>query len=252
MGLTSALRPVELPNPDGLTDDLSPGCGRAGREPGCTGRVHAAAGIPPRHPPDTQGAALFDSWGARCATCGRCERARSGRRPSSRASMRRCSRTSCSTTWERGSRRPGGGGGGPARFPDGAAHRALVPAGIPPRRSRRDSPGGDPRPRLTRVGGGRRRFQRFEALGAADQEALLAFRRRALSEPVEVSGTDGHVEHLPRGAAAQVAEHHVDVDRGSRRRGCGKRMSLVAFGSSGSARPTGSPPPRRRSTPSCS
>lgn len=67
MGLTSALRPTELANPDGLTDDLSPGVDVP------DGNLAALVGytrlldIPARASPDARGAALFDSVG--CAVC---------------------------------------------------------------------------------------------------------------------------------------------------------------------------------------
>ena len=67
MGLTSALRPVELPNPDGLTDDLSPGVDVPDENLAALVGYTRLLDIPPRHPPDTQGAALFDSVG--CAVC---------------------------------------------------------------------------------------------------------------------------------------------------------------------------------------
>ncbi len=67
MGMTSPLRPTELPNPDGLADD-----GRAGVDVDLA-MVNAVSDylrlleIPTRPPPDEQGAALFAAVG--CGSC---------------------------------------------------------------------------------------------------------------------------------------------------------------------------------------
>ncbi|WP_437931882.1 di-heme oxidoredictase family protein [Sorangium sp. So ce291] len=67
MGITSPLRPQELPNPDGLTDDAKPG------EDVVLDTVNAVADymrlleIPRRAPADARGEALFEE--ADCAVC---------------------------------------------------------------------------------------------------------------------------------------------------------------------------------------
>ncbi|MGK3983165.1 di-heme oxidoredictase family protein [Sorangium sp. So ce136] len=67
MGITSPLRPLELPNPDGLTDDAKPG------EDVVLDTVNAVADymrlleIPRRAPADARGEALFEE--ADCAVC---------------------------------------------------------------------------------------------------------------------------------------------------------------------------------------
>jgi len=67
MGLTSALRPVELPNPDGLTDDLLPGVDLPDIQLASLVGYTRLLDIPPRPAPDPRGAGLFDSVG--CAVC---------------------------------------------------------------------------------------------------------------------------------------------------------------------------------------
>jgi len=67
MGLTSALRPVEFPNPDGLTDDLLPGVDVPDGQLASLVVYTRLLDIPPRGSPDAQGAALFDSLG--CGVC---------------------------------------------------------------------------------------------------------------------------------------------------------------------------------------
>ena len=67
MGLTSALRPVELPNPDGLTDDLLPGVDLPDIQLASLVGYTRLLGIPPRPAPEPRGAGLFDSVG--CAVC---------------------------------------------------------------------------------------------------------------------------------------------------------------------------------------
>ena len=67
MGLTSTLRPVELPNPDGLTDDLLPGVDVPDVQLASLVGYARLLEIPPRPTPDARGAALFESVG--CAVC---------------------------------------------------------------------------------------------------------------------------------------------------------------------------------------
>ena len=67
MGLTSRLRPVELPNPDGLTDDLLPGVDVPDGQLASLVEYTRLLDIPPRGSADAHGAALFDSVG--CAVC---------------------------------------------------------------------------------------------------------------------------------------------------------------------------------------
>ena len=67
LGLTSALRPVELPNPDGRTDDLLPGVDLPDLQLAALVEYTRLLDIPPRPAPDPRGAALFDSVG--CSVC---------------------------------------------------------------------------------------------------------------------------------------------------------------------------------------
>ena len=67
MGLTSPVRPVELPNPDGLTDDLIPGVDLTEIQLGSLVGYTRLLDIPPRSTPDARGASLFESVG--CAVC---------------------------------------------------------------------------------------------------------------------------------------------------------------------------------------
>ena len=67
MGLTSRLRPAELPNPDALTDDLSPGVDVPDGNLAALVRYARLLDIPVRASPDPRGEALFDSVG--CAAC---------------------------------------------------------------------------------------------------------------------------------------------------------------------------------------
>jgi CxxC motif-containing protein (DUF1111 family) len=67
LGLTSALRPVELPNPDGLSDDLLPGIDVPDGQLAVLVEYTRLLDIPPRPPPDARGVTLFDSVG--CAVC---------------------------------------------------------------------------------------------------------------------------------------------------------------------------------------
>ncbi len=67
MGLTSALRPTELPNPDGLADDLSPGVDVPDENLAALVGYTRLLDIPQRASPDPRAAALFDSVG--CAVC---------------------------------------------------------------------------------------------------------------------------------------------------------------------------------------
>ncbi|HZJ52718.1 MAG TPA: di-heme oxidoredictase family protein [Myxococcaceae bacterium] len=67
LGLTSALRPAELPNPDGLTDDLLPGVDLPDMQLAALVEYTRLLDIPRRPGPDPRGAALFESVG--CAVC---------------------------------------------------------------------------------------------------------------------------------------------------------------------------------------
>ncbi len=67
MGLTSRLRPAELPNPDGLTDDLSPGVDVLDEDLAALVGYTRLLDIPARASPDPRGEALFASVG--CAVC---------------------------------------------------------------------------------------------------------------------------------------------------------------------------------------
>jgi CxxC motif-containing protein (DUF1111 family) len=67
VGLTSALRPAELTNPDGLTDDLLPGVDLPDTQLAALVGYTRLLDIPRRRAPDPRGAALFDSVG--CAVC---------------------------------------------------------------------------------------------------------------------------------------------------------------------------------------
>ena len=67
VGLTSALRPAELTNPDGLTDDLLPGVDLPDTQLAALVGYTRLLDIPRRPAPDPRGAALFDSVG--CAVC---------------------------------------------------------------------------------------------------------------------------------------------------------------------------------------
>jgi CxxC motif-containing protein (DUF1111 family) len=67
LGLTSRLRPVELPNPDGLTDDLLPGIDVPDGQIAALVEYTRLFDIPPRGTPDARGAMLFESTG--CAVC---------------------------------------------------------------------------------------------------------------------------------------------------------------------------------------
>ncbi|HUM13937.1 MAG TPA: di-heme oxidoredictase family protein [Myxococcaceae bacterium] len=67
LGLTTNLRPSELPNPDGLVDDLLPGVDVPDTPLAALVEYTRLLDIPPRPAPDVRGAALFDSVG--CAVC---------------------------------------------------------------------------------------------------------------------------------------------------------------------------------------
>ena len=67
MGLTSALRPVELPNPDGLTDDLLPGVDVPDVQLASLVGYARLLEIPSRPAADARGPGLFESVG--CAVC---------------------------------------------------------------------------------------------------------------------------------------------------------------------------------------
>jgi len=67
MGLTSPLRPDELPNPDGLTDDQRLGVDVTADDVNVTADYVRTLALPKRPAPDAAGAALFAQVG--CATC---------------------------------------------------------------------------------------------------------------------------------------------------------------------------------------
>lgn len=67
MGLTSRLRPVELPNPDGLADDLLPGVDIPDAELAAVVGYVRLLEIPQRAAPDERSGTLFQTLG--CAVC---------------------------------------------------------------------------------------------------------------------------------------------------------------------------------------
>ncbi len=67
LGLTSRLRPTELPNPDGLADDLLPGVDLGDNELAAVVAYTRLLDIPERSARDARGAALFESVG--CSVC---------------------------------------------------------------------------------------------------------------------------------------------------------------------------------------
>jgi CxxC motif-containing protein (DUF1111 family) len=67
LGLTSRLRPAELPNPDGLADDLVPGVDLDDARLAALVVYARLLEIPERPGPDMRGAGLFDAIG--CAVC---------------------------------------------------------------------------------------------------------------------------------------------------------------------------------------
>lgn len=67
MGLTTTLRPAELPNPDGLTDDLVPGVDLPDVQLAAAVAYLRLLDLPPRDAPDPAGSALFEAVG--CARC---------------------------------------------------------------------------------------------------------------------------------------------------------------------------------------
>jgi CxxC motif-containing protein (DUF1111 family) len=66
MGITSPLRPTEIPNPDGLTDDLKPGVDVTADSVNKRASYVRTTAIPTRTP-DAQGLALFTD--TKCAVC---------------------------------------------------------------------------------------------------------------------------------------------------------------------------------------
>ena len=67
MGLTSPLRPAELPNPDGVTDDGKPGVDVGEQTVTAVARYVRLLEIPARRRPSAEARALFEQ--ALCATC---------------------------------------------------------------------------------------------------------------------------------------------------------------------------------------
>jgi CxxC motif-containing protein (DUF1111 family) len=67
MGITSPLRPTELPNPDGLTDDGKPGVDATTEDVNLRADYVRTIAIPWRAQPDSRGPALFQQ--AQCSAC---------------------------------------------------------------------------------------------------------------------------------------------------------------------------------------
>jgi CxxC motif-containing protein (DUF1111 family) len=67
MGITSPLRPTEIPNPDGLTDDAKPGVDAVIGDVNLRADYVRTIAIPWRATPDPAAAALFDQ--AQCSAC---------------------------------------------------------------------------------------------------------------------------------------------------------------------------------------
>jgi CxxC motif-containing protein (DUF1111 family) len=67
MGITSPLRPTEIPNPDGLTDDLKPGTDITIESVNSRATYVRTTAIPKRAAVDPRGAQLFAD--AKCAVC---------------------------------------------------------------------------------------------------------------------------------------------------------------------------------------
>jgi CxxC motif-containing protein (DUF1111 family) len=67
MGITSPLRPVEIANPDGLTDDLKMGVDVTADSVNLRADYIRTTAIPRRAKPDARGQALFES--AKCGAC---------------------------------------------------------------------------------------------------------------------------------------------------------------------------------------
>lgn len=67
MGITSPLRPAELPNPEGMIDDERPGLDVAAETVNLVADYVRLLALPAREAPDARGAALFEE--VRCAVC---------------------------------------------------------------------------------------------------------------------------------------------------------------------------------------
>lgn len=67
MGITSPLRPAELPNPDGMTDDERPGVDVRADTVNLVADYVRLLALPDRAEPDARGATLFEE--VRCAVC---------------------------------------------------------------------------------------------------------------------------------------------------------------------------------------
>jgi CxxC motif-containing protein (DUF1111 family) len=67
IGITSPLRPTEIPNPDGLTDDLEPGVDATADDVNLRAAYTRTLAIPRRATPDPTAQALFDQ--ALCSVC---------------------------------------------------------------------------------------------------------------------------------------------------------------------------------------
>ena len=101
MGITSPLRPTEIPNPDGLTDDLKPGVDVTIDSVNARANYVRTTAIPKRDAAaDPRGAQLFADAKCASATCPTLEDARRlSRSRSSPASTRPSTPTCCCTTW---------------------------------------------------------------------------------------------------------------------------------------------------------
>ena len=174
LGLTSRLRPTELPNPDGLADDLLPGVDLGDTELAAVVAYTRLLDIPERSVPDARGVALSSRWAARCATCQVSDpdgladtSARRGRRAG--VQRRPASRHGPSSRTVRRRRAPGRASSGPLR----SSAFATCPATFTMAGRRRSGTPcwdtGGPESEANEVIG------RFSELAAAEQDALLGF-----------------------------------------------------------------------------
>src|ERR1700749_3901245 len=67
MGITSPLRPTEIPNPDGLTDDLKPGVDVTADSVNQRAAYVRTTALPLRVSPDAHAVDLFGA--AKCSVC---------------------------------------------------------------------------------------------------------------------------------------------------------------------------------------
>ena len=178
MGITSPLRPTELPNPDGLTDDCKPGVDVDVDSVNVRADYMRLHRDPAARRGRSGGAALFAQAQCARATCRRCKtRADYPHRRSSPASTRRSTPTSCSTTWA--TRSPTACADGEAKSRDWRTAPLIglrFIEDVPPRRPR-DAPIEEAILAARRRRAPRRptRSTLFRALAAADQATLLEF-----------------------------------------------------------------------------